>query len=122
MVNTIHTMQYFAALREGQKRVANARDYLNAISNGNAMPALALRETKTTSWEPVGEEMYYAFISNAPGFVLTDKSGYILVIVDDLGHSKAIIQNITAKQKETITHTLDIDGVREFKGDVILPI
>jgi len=35
-------MQYFQALKLGQKRVAEAREYLNKLTNGKAMPALAL--------------------------------------------------------------------------------
>ena len=40
-----------------QKRVATAREYLNKICGGNAMPALALANDTTDGWIPVGEEM-----------------------------------------------------------------
>ena len=49
-------MQYFMALKVGQKRVNDAREYLNKFANGKAMPALALKDNKTNVWEPVGEE------------------------------------------------------------------
>ena len=49
-------MQYFQALKMGQKRVESSRAYLNSVSNDRAMPALALRDNKTNVWEPVGEE------------------------------------------------------------------
>jgi len=49
-------MQYFIALKLGQKRVNDAREYLNKFANGKAMPALALKDNKTNIWEPVGEE------------------------------------------------------------------
>ena len=39
-------MQYFQALKLGQKRVATAREYLNALTGDKAMPALALVDTK----------------------------------------------------------------------------
>ena len=39
-------MQYFQALKLGQKRVAEAREYLNKHTDGRAMPALALSDTK----------------------------------------------------------------------------
>ena len=52
-------MQYFQALQVGKKRVATAREYLNKITNGKAMPALALRDTNSNVWEPVGEENLY---------------------------------------------------------------
>ena len=115
-------MQYLAALREGQRRVAKARDYLSALTNSDALPALALHDTTTTSWEPVGIESHYSFISDAPGFVMSDKNGFILALVDDTGTSKAILQNITPEQKESLIHAFDDDGVTEFKGKVILPM
>ena len=43
-------MQYFQALKKGQKRVEAARAYLNSVSNDRAMPALALRDNKTKVW------------------------------------------------------------------------
>ena len=75
-------MQYFPALRMGQKRVQAARDYLNKIADNKAMPALALMDNKTNVWEPVGEENLYAFVDESSGFVLTDTSGYILALSD----------------------------------------
>ena len=41
------------ALKVGQKRVGDAREYLNKFANGKAMPALALKDNKTNVWEPV---------------------------------------------------------------------
>ena len=40
------------ALKLGQKRVNDAREYLNRFANGKAMPALALKDNKTNVWEP----------------------------------------------------------------------
>ena len=116
-------MQYFAALKIGKKRVDIAREYLNALTGDRAVSALALRNTKTlSSWEPVGTEMYYAFVSDAPGFVLEDSNGYVLALVDSTGASKAIVQNVTPEEKKILESTFDDDGVREFGGDVILPV
>lgn len=115
-------MQYFQALKLGQKRVANAREYLNRIADGKAMPALALRDNKTNVWEPVGEENLYAFVDESAGFVLTDTSGYILAIVDKNGISKSIVQGITKKQKEKFEKLFQLDNISEFKGKVILPV
>ena len=84
-------MQYFQALKVGQKRVESARAYLNSISNDRAMPALALRDNKTNVWEPVGEENLYAVVDESSGFVLTDSSGYILALCDKNGISKACL-------------------------------
>ena len=44
-------MQYFQALKLGQKRVAEAREYLNKLTDGKAMPALALVANKSDIWE-----------------------------------------------------------------------
>lgn len=115
-------MQYFQALKTGQKRVAQAREYLNKITGGKAMPALALRDTKTNVWEPVGEENLYAFVDESAGFVLTDNSGYILSIVDKTGASKSIVQGVTKEQKENYEVQFQKDSIAEYKGKVILPV
>ena len=115
-------MQYFRALKVGQKRVENSREYLNKITNGKAMPALALRDNKTNVWEPVGEENLYAFVDETSGFVLTDTSGYILALVDKNGTSKSIAQGITKEQKEKFEITFQSDNILEYKGKVILPV
>ena len=115
-------MQYFAALRMGQKRVQSAREYLNELTNGKAMPALALIDNKTNVWEPVGEENLYAFVDESSGFVLTDTSGYILALCDKNGISKAIVQGVTQEQREIIEKRFKEDNVPEFKGNVSLPV
>ncbi len=116
-------MRYFTALKVGQKRVAKARDYLGAIAGDGALPALALRNTtNSASWEPVGEETMYAFVSDAPGFVLADGGGYLLALVDSEGMAKAIVQNVTEEQKKRLLEDMDIDGLREFRGEVTLPV
>ena len=115
-------MQYFQALKVGQKRVAEAREYLNKITDGKAMPALALRDNKTNVWNPVGEENLYAFVDETAGFVLTDNSGYILALVDKNGTSKSIVQGVTQIQKEQFESVFEADKIEEFKGKVILPV
>lgn len=115
-------MQYFQALKLGQKRVADSREYLNKITDGKAMPALALRDNKTNVWEPVGEENLYAFVDESAGFVLTDKSGYILALVDKNGISKSIVQGITKEQKVNLELMFQSDNIVEYKGKVILPV
>lgn len=115
-------MQYFNALKMGQKRVQSAREYLNKLTDNKAMPALALRDNKTNVWEPVGEENLYAFIDESAGFVLTDTSGYILALCDKNGISKTIVQGVTKEQKENIEKMLKDDNIPEFKGKVSLPV
>ena len=114
-------MQYFQALKIGQKRVAEAREYLNGLTDGKAMPAMALANNKPGTWEAVGEENMYAFVDESSGFVLTDNSGYILALVDKSGASKTIVQGITKKQREFLEKKLHEDGIAEFKGKIILP-
>ena len=115
-------MQYFQALKLGQKRVAEAREYLNKLTDGRAMPALALVNNKSDVWEPVGEENLYAFVDESVGFVLTDNSGYILALVDKTGSSKTIVQGVTKQQKENLEEAFESDNVPKFEGKVILPV
>ena len=115
-------MQYFQALKLGQKRVAEAREYLNTLTNGKAMPALALADTKSNVWAPVGEENMYAFVDESAGFVLTDNSGYILALVDKTGSSKTIVQGVTKQQKEILEKAFEKKNIQKFQGKVILPV
>ena len=115
-------MQYFQALKMGQKRVADAREYLNKLTDGRAMPALALADTRSDKWEPVGEENLYAFVDESAGFVLTDNSGYILALVDKSGASKTIVQGVTKEQKENLEKSFRADNIPKFEGKVILPV
>ena len=115
-------MQYFQALKMGQKRVEAARAYLNSISNDRAMPALALRDNKSNVWEPVGEENLYAVIDESSGFVLTDSSGYIIALCDGNGTSKTLVQSLNQEQKDNIVELLKKDNIVEYKGKVALPV
>ncbi len=120
--NNLMNMQYFQALKLGQKRVAEAREYLNTLTDGKAMPALALTDTKSNVWKPVGEENLYAFVDESAGFILTDNSGYILALVDNSGSSKTIVQGVTKLQKENLEKAFEKDNIPKFEGKVILPV
>ena len=120
--NILMNMQYFQALKLGQKRVAEAREYLNTLTDGKAMPALALTDTKSNVWKPVGEENLYAFVDESAGFILTDNSGYILALVDNSGSSKTIVQGVTKIQKENLEKAFEKDNIQKFEGKVILPV
>ena len=115
-------MQYFKALQVGKKRVESAREYLNELAGGKAMPALALSDNKSNVWNPVGEENLYAFVDESSGFVLTDNSGYILALVDNKGFSKTIVQGVTKEQKEMFEKKFKEDNIPEYKGKVTLPV
>jgi len=115
-------MQYFVALKMGEKRVKEAREYLNKLCNDQAMPALALRDNKTNVWEPVGEENLYAVLNDAGGYVLSDSTGYMIVICDKNGISKALVRGLSAERKDVIISRIKSDNMQEHKGDVILPV
>lgn len=115
-------MQYFQALKIGQKRVQASRDYLNRLTNNKAMPALALRDTKSDVWEPVGEENFYAIVDESSGFVLTDTSGYIVSLCDKDGFSKAIVQGVRQELRDQLVTEFEKDNIPQFKGKVILPV
>jgi len=115
-------VQYFQALKVGQKRVAEAREYLNKLTDGKAMPALALKNSKTNVWEPVGEENLYAIVDESSGFVLTDTSGYIIALVDNNGYSKTLVQGMNKEQKENLEKLFQTDKILEYKGKVSLPV
>ena len=115
-------MQYFQALKLGQKRVEKSREYLNKLTDGKAMPALALQSTNSNVWQPVGEEDLYAFVDESAGFVLTDNSGYILALVDKSGSSKTIVQGVTKQQKQDLEKIFETDNIAKFDGKVILPV
>ena len=115
-------MQYFMALKVGEKRVKQAREYLNKYTNGTAMPALALKDNKTNVWEPVGEENLYAVLNDACGYVLTDVSGYMVVLCDKNGISKAIARGFDVERKDAIVKLLQTDNIEEYKGQVSLPV
>jgi len=115
-------MQYFMALKAGQKRVNDSREYLNKFANGKAMPALALKDNKTNVWEPVGEENLYSVVNGATGFVVTDTGGYILVLCDKNGIAKTIAQGLSDEEKTSIIASLKSDSIEEYHGDVTLPV
>jgi hypothetical protein len=115
-------MQYFVALKIGEKRVKEAREYLNTLCNDQAMPALALRDNKTNVWEPVGQENLYAILSDVGGYVLTDTTGYMVVICDKNGISKALVRSLDAQRKDVMVARLKADNIEEHAGDVVLPV
>lgn len=115
-------MQYFAALKIGEKRVKEAREYLNKISNGQAMPALALRDNRSNIWEPVGQENLYAVLNDAGGYVLTDVSGYMVVLCDNNGISKALVRGLDLEHKDALVRSLQADNIQEHVGEVALPV
>jgi len=107
-------MQYFVALKIGEKRVKSARDLLTRYT-GQAMPALALKDNKDNIWEPVGEENLYA--------VLKEKEGYMIAICDRTGIAKSIAQGFTEEMKnEIVAKIISEQNMAEYLGKLSLPV
>ena len=70
-------MQYFMALKIGEKRVKVAQELLTRYA-GHAMPALALKDNKSNIWEPVGEETLYAVVKEDAGYMIAFATGRVL--------------------------------------------
>ncbi|HEY1211673.1 MAG TPA: hypothetical protein VGE82_01890 [Nitrososphaera sp.] len=107
-------MQYFTALKIGEKRVKSAQELLTHYA-GHAMPALALKDNKSNNWEPVGEEILYA--------VVKEDSGYMIAFCDKNGIAKSIAQWFSEDVKNGIIVTLKAEqNFQEYFGKLSLPI
>ncbi|MEM2140323.1 MAG: hypothetical protein QXJ74_01115 [Nitrososphaera sp.] len=107
-------MQYFTALKMGEKRVKAAQELLTKYA-GHAMPALALKDNKDNKWEPVGEENLYA--------VVKEQQGYMLALCDSKGIAKAIAQWFPEDSKNEIVARMKSEGnMQEYFGKLSLPI
>jgi hypothetical protein len=111
-------MQYFMALKIGEKRVKDAQEFLSKFidsSQNQAMPALALKDNKTNIWEPVGEENYYA--------VVRGEQGYLIAICDKNGIAKSIANWFSEEKKMEIENNLKSKaGLEQYLGKVSLPV
>ena len=107
-------MQYFTALKIGQKRVKSAHDFLKTYAE-NAMPALALKDNKADQWEPVGEENYYG--------VVKESNGYMIVICDKNGIAKSLANWFTEEEKNNIVSRIKSEhAMEEYLGRLSLPV
>jgi hypothetical protein len=107
-------MQYFTALKIGQKRVKSAQDFLKTYAE-NAMPALALKDNKADQWEPVGEENYYG--------VVKEPNGYMIVICDKNGIAKTLANWFTEEEKNNIVSRIKSEhAMEEYLGRLSLPV
>ena len=108
-------MQYFTALKIGEKRVRAAQEILNKYTGNLAMPALSLKDNKTNNWEPVGEENYFTTIKN--------ENGYLIAICDKNGIAKSLAQwFIEVRKDEIIKNIIQNENIPEYIGKVVLPI
>lgn len=107
-------MQYFAALKMGEKRVKAAQELLTRYA-GHAMPALALKDNKDNRWEPVGEEMLFA--------VVKESNGYMIALCDRNGIAKSLAQWFTEDVKNDIVARIRAEqNMQEYFGKLSLPI
>ena len=107
-------MQYFTALKMGEKRVKASKELLTRYT-GHAMPALALKDNKDNKWEPVGEENLYALVK--------EDAGYMIALCDRNGIAKSIAQWFTEGTKEEIVAKLKAEqNMQEYFGKLSLPI
>jgi hypothetical protein len=107
-------MQYFTALKIGEKRVKAAQELLTRYA-GHAMPALALKDNKENKWEPVGEENLFALVK--------DSNGYLIAFCDKNGVAKSIAQWFTEETKnEIIAKIMTEQKMNEYFGNLSLPV
>jgi len=107
-------MQYFTALKMGEKRVRAAQDLLTKYA-GHAMPALALKDNRSNNWEPVGEENLYSVVKEA--------NGYMIALCDRNGVAKALAQWFTEDTKNEIVSKIKAEqNMQEYTGRLSLPI
>ena len=107
-------MQYFTALKIGEKRVKDAQELLTRYS-GHALPALALKDNKDNKWEPVGEENLFAIVKEV--------NGYIIALCDKNGISKSIAQWFTEETKNEIIAKIKAEhNMEEYLGKLSLPV
>ncbi len=107
-------MQYFMALKIGEKRVKSAQELLSKYT-GHAMPALALKDDRSNKWEPVGEENFIA--------VVAETSGFMIALCDKNGIAKSIAQWFTEDIKNRIVESITREhGIGQYYGKLSLPI
>ena len=108
-------MQYFTALKIGEKRVRAAQELLNKYTGNITMPALALKDNNNNTWEPVGEENFFTTVK--------DQNGYLIAICDKNGIAKTVAQwFIEVKKDEIVSKIIQDENLPEYNGKVILPI
>jgi hypothetical protein len=107
-------MQYFMALKIGEKRVKSSQELLSRYT-GHAMPALALKDNKSNKWEPVGEENLLAIVN--------ESNGFMIALCDENGIAKSIAQWFTEDVKNNIVERIIREhGLVEYSGKLSLPV
>lgn len=110
-------MQYFVALKIGEKRIKLAQEFLSNFIDDNtpAMPALALKDNKDNNWQPVGEENLFAIVKKDDGF--------LVAICDNDGIAKTLVNWLSEEKKNELISKLQSNGnLKQFLGNVSLPV
>lgn len=91
-----------------------AQELLNKYA-GHAMPALALKDTKSNMWEPVGDENLLA--------VVKEEHGYMIALCDRNGIAKTIAQWFAEEKKDQIIRKFQEEqNIQQYFGKLSLPI
>ena len=106
-------MQYFQALKIGQVRIKDATSKLKNYTS-NALPAIALKESKNNIWEPVGEE-------DLAGVVVKEY-GCMIRLCDNDGNAKSIASWFKREDADKIIAQMKSDGMDEYVGKIKIPI
>ena len=107
-------MQYFVALKIGEKRVKAAQELLTRFT-GHALPALALRDNNDNNWDPVGEENLLA--------IAKGDDGYMIAICDSKGIAKSIAEWFSEETKNEIVGKIMREyPMEQYFGKLKLPI
>jgi hypothetical protein len=79
------------------------------------MPALALKDTKSNMWEPVGDENLLA--------VVKEEHGYMIALCDRNGIAKTIAQWFAEEKKDQIIRKFQEEqNIQQYFGKLSLPI
>jgi hypothetical protein len=106
-------VQYFEATQVGQKRSDDAEKLL-AKYTGFARAAIFLKSGKG-SFEPVGDENYYAVVEINPGTVM-------IALVDSEGNAKAMSSYVGKIRSHQVIKQIELDGIVKYDGKVNLPV
>ena len=99
-------MQYFQAVKIGKERAGKAQMTLFDLC-GFAMLTLTTKKING-KFLPVGEENYVAVIQTA--------NGYVTILVDEDGYTKAQSKAIEKKEAMEIFEKARDSGIPEFSG------
>ena len=103
-------MQYFQAVQQGKQRAGKSQMKMFEVA-GFGMLTLTTKKVDG-NFQPVGEEEFTAVINSEEGFVA--------IIVDKDGYTKAQSKAVEKDEALTIYKKLRDSGVEEYPGKEIL--